>query len=84
MLDANLWAEPDQQGQKGTTTRKGSGARSTTAAATTTCRTALHSGSKRLKPAENKFAQSGFMSFSCKFLQIQLAFVSGHGMHYIS
>ena len=49
MLDANLWAEPDQQGQKGTTTRKGSGARSTTAAATTTCRTALHSGSKRLK-----------------------------------
>ena len=64
MLDANLWAEPDQQGQKGTTTRKGSGARSTTAAATTTCRTPRHSGFKRLKSVENNFVQSGFMSFA--------------------
>ena len=78
MLDANLWAEPDQQGQKGTTTRKGSGARSTTAAATTTCRTALHSGSKRLKLAENKFAQSSFSwVFHASFYKFNYAAPSG-------
>lgn len=42
-----------------------------------------HSGSKRLKPAENKFIPSDLTSFSKEVSENSITSVSGHGLHYI-